>query len=162
VQAAAAVVDDELVVVGSQAVLAHVEAPPDEMIRSSEVDPYPRSRPDRAIEIDRNLGTARASTPPVGTTRMGSGRKTVAAPAGWEGRPVRFEAPPNPSALPDLTLAKLAAGRPHDLEFVEAAIRAELVEVDDLRRGVELMPPRNQEDACTRLEGLAARISRGG
>jgi hypothetical protein len=46
-QAAAAVVQDELVVVGSQAVLGTVEAPPAELLWSMEVDVYPRSNPAR-------------------------------------------------------------------------------------------------------------------
>ena len=37
-QAAANVVDDELVVVGSQAILGTTKAPPDELLRSMEVD----------------------------------------------------------------------------------------------------------------------------
>jgi hypothetical protein len=41
------VVQDELVVVGSQAVLGTVEAPPAELLRSMEVDVYPRSNPAR-------------------------------------------------------------------------------------------------------------------
>lgn len=51
-QAAAAVVNDELVLVGSQAVLGTVDSPPEELLRSIEVDVYPRSDPERAIEID--------------------------------------------------------------------------------------------------------------
>lgn len=51
-QAAANVVNDELVLVGSQAVLGTVDSPPEELLRSIEVDVYPRSDPERAIEID--------------------------------------------------------------------------------------------------------------
>jgi len=57
-------------------------------------------------------------------------------------------------------LAKLAAGRPHDLEFVEAAIRVTLVDVDGLRRGVDLMPGRARGDVHARLEGIAAKLTR--
>jgi hypothetical protein len=63
-------------------------------------------------------------------------------------------------SLPDLMLAKLAAGRPHDVEFVEEALRSELVDADDLRRGVDLMPKAHQAHVRTRLEGLAAKLTR--
>lgn len=57
IQAAAAIVDDELVVVGSQAILATVDDPPEALVRSTELDVYPKSDPARAIEIDRNTYT---------------------------------------------------------------------------------------------------------
>jgi hypothetical protein len=47
-------VKDELVVVGSQAILATIEDAPEELTRSTELDVYPRNDPERAIEIDRN------------------------------------------------------------------------------------------------------------
>jgi hypothetical protein len=46
--AAADVVNDELVVVGSQAVLALPGDLPEVMLRSHEVDLYPRNAPERA------------------------------------------------------------------------------------------------------------------
>lgn len=171
-QAAAAVVAEELVVVGSQAVLAHVEEPPEEMVRSMEVDLYPRQDPDRAIEIDRNLGDGSRFHETHGYYAHGVGPETITAPAGWEDRLVRFEAPPLRArdgtavayclSLDDLILAKLAAGRPHDLEFVEAAIRVALVDVDGLRLGVDLMPERSRGDVRTRLEGVVAKLTRPG
>ena len=56
VRAAAAVVDDELIIVGSQAILAQHPLAPDEMVVSEELDVYPRSNPARAIEIEAALG----------------------------------------------------------------------------------------------------------
>jgi hypothetical protein len=170
IQAAAAVVEDELVVVGSQAVLAHIERPPEAMVRSAEVDVYPRSDPDRAIEIDKHIGDSSRFHETHGYFAHGVGPETITAPAGWEGRLLRFEVPPirrkdrNAVAyclsLPDLMLAKLAAGRPHDVEFVEEALRSELVDAGDLRRGVDLMPKAHQAHVRTRLEGLAAKLTR--
>lgn len=170
IQAAAAVVEGELVVVGSQAVLAHVERPPAEMIRSAEVDLYPRNEPDRAIEIDRNLGDGSRFHETYGYYAHGVGPETISAPAGWQERLVRFEAPPIQRkdgtavayclSLPDLMLAKLSAGRTHDLEFVEAALRAALVQLDELEPGVGLMAQSRQAEVGERLRGLRAKLSR--
>jgi hypothetical protein len=48
IRAAADVVQDELVVVGSQAILAQFPDAPDALLRSAEVDLYPRGAPKRA------------------------------------------------------------------------------------------------------------------
>jgi len=45
----------------------------------------------------------------------------------------------------DLVLAKLAAGRPHDFTFVEDVIRFELVDVEQLQLGVDLMPSSHRD-----------------
>lgn len=52
IRAAAAIVADEIVVVGSQAVLAQNPDAPNSLLRSSEVDVFPRNEPERADEID--------------------------------------------------------------------------------------------------------------
>src|SRR5947208_16586948 len=52
VKAAADIVNDELVVVGSQAVLGQFPEASDELLQSMEVHVFPRTDPARAIEID--------------------------------------------------------------------------------------------------------------
>ena len=149
-QAAAAVVQDELVVVGSQAVLGTVDAPPPELLRSMEVGVYPRSKPERAVEIDGAIGEGSRFHETYGYYAHGVGPETITAPVGWESRLQTLELVPIRRAggqtivwclsLPDLMLAKLAAGRPHDITFVEEALNGRLVTVDELRLGVDLMP----------------------
>jgi hypothetical protein len=51
IRAAARIVDDELVVIGSQAVLAQYPDAPAALLVSLEVDLYPRNHPDPADEI---------------------------------------------------------------------------------------------------------------
>ena len=63
-------------------------------------------------------------------------------------------------SLPDLMLAKLAAGRPHDVTFVEEALAAKLLTVDELRRGIDLMPESSRVDVARWLDGLEAKLSR--
>jgi hypothetical protein len=169
-QAAAAVVHDELVLVGSQAVLGTVEAPPAALLRSMEVDVYPRSNPERAVEIDSAIGEGSRFHETYGYYAHGVGPETITAPASWESRLQRLELAPIRRAsgqtivwclsLPDLMLAKLAAGRPHDITFVEEALNARLVTVDDLRLGVDLMPESSRADVTRWLDGLETKLSR--
>jgi hypothetical protein len=48
-------------------------------------------------------------------------------------------------------LAKLAAGRSHDLEFVEEALQAKLVDPNQLRLGLELIPDSHRDLTRERL-----------
>lgn len=163
-QAAAAIVNDELVVVGSQSILGSVETAPEELLRSIEVDVYPRTDPERAIEIDGAIGEGSRFHETYGYYAHGVGPETITAPAGWEERLRKLALPPIRLAsgtpivwclsLPDLMLAKLAAGRLHDTPFVEAALDAKLVTIEELRLGIDLMPPASREGVTRRLEGL--------
>jgi hypothetical protein len=56
IRAAAEVTGDEIVVIGSQAVLSQFPDAPEELLRSLEADVYPKNDPERAIEIDGALG----------------------------------------------------------------------------------------------------------
>jgi hypothetical protein len=170
IKAAAAVVDDELVVVGSQAVLAHDPNPPAAILTSMELDVYPRNQPERADEIDGSLGDGSRFHETYGYYAHGVGPETVIAPTGWEDRLVRLELPAIRRtdgsviawclSMDDLVLAKLAAGRAHDLEFAQEAIKAGLVDPDQLQLGVELMPTQHRDAVRERLAGIVARVGR--
>lgn len=168
IRAAAAIVDDELVVIGSQAVLGQYPEAPASLLKSLEVDLFPRSDPERADEIDGAIGDGSRFHETYAYYAHGVGPETAIAPAGWEDRLVRLEVPasgPKRDAavawcleVHDLVLAKLAAGRPHDIEFVEEAVRSSLVDVDRLQRGVELMPETHRQLTGERLLALFARL----
>ena len=172
IRAAAAVVDDELVVVGSQAILGTVADPPEPLVRSLEVDLYPKTHPDRAIEIDGALGDGSPFHEHYGYYAHAVGPETITAPTGWEERLEKLEFPAlrrkdGPAiawclSLPDLMLAKLAAGRTHDIEFVEAALTSGLTSPDELRLGVDLLPQDVRGVVRERADGLIAKVSRRG
>jgi Nucleotidyltransferase of unknown function (DUF6036) len=169
-RAAADVVRDELVVVGSQAILAGFPNAPPSLLRSQEVDVYPRSEPERAQEIDGAIGDGSMFHSTYGYYAHGVGPETIQAPAGWEERLERLDLPAIRKRdstivawcleVHDLVLAKLAAGRAHDLAFARDAIREGLVDVDMLRRGVELSPREVQRLVEERLEGTVAQVER--
>ncbi|HKI92744.1 MAG TPA: hypothetical protein VJ986_10635 [Gaiellaceae bacterium] len=56
VRAAAAIVEDEIVVIGSQAAHGQFAVLPDTLLVSRELDVYPLSAPERAAEIDGAIG----------------------------------------------------------------------------------------------------------
>lgn len=70
VKAAADVADDlEIVVVGSQAILAQYPNAPAALLVSMEADLYPRNAPERAIDIDGAIGRDRSSQRRTAITR---------------------------------------------------------------------------------------------
>lgn len=172
IRAAAEIVDDDLIVIGSQAILAQHPDAPDELLRSSEVDLYPRNDPARAEEIDGAIGDGSRFHATFNYYAHGVGPETATAPAGWETRLIKIELVPRkggdrrPTAwcleVHDLILAKLARGSSPDMEFAEGAIRAGIADRDQLVLGVDLIPEGHRELTRTRLTALLARIEASG
>ena len=153
--------DPEIVVVGSQAILGqHPDAPPSLLV-SIEADVYPRNHPDRADAIDGAIGDGSRFHETYGYYAHGVGPETPIAPAGWEERlvPIGLTAiRPRGGTVTawcmdahDLVLAKLAAGRAHDMRFAEDVLRFGLVDREQLRLGVDLMPATHRELVGDRL-----------
>jgi hypothetical protein len=168
VRAAADIAEDDIVVIGSQAVLAQYPDAPDSLLTSLEVDLYPRTDPERANQIDGAIGDGSRFHETYAYYAHGVGPETAVAPAGWEERLIRVEISVSGRRPPvvawcleiyDLVLAKLAAGRPHDLIFVEEAIRSLSLDLQRLELGTELMPDSHREVTRARLRSLLARLS---
>ena len=76
--------DDELVIVGSQAILGQFPDVPQEMLVSREADIYPKNHPERADRSTAAWAMAPTSTPRSVTTPTGSARRPPRLrPAGW-------------------------------------------------------------------------------
>lgn len=135
--------DDELVVLGSQALLGEHPDAPEEVLVSRELDLYPRNFPERADLIDGSIGEGSPFEQTYGYFAHGVGPETAVLPAGWEGRliPVRNENTRYATGWciekHDLVLAKLVAGREKDLEFWQALRQAGLVSREVLRARIE-------------------------
>lgn len=170
IRAAAAVADDDIVVIGSQAILGGLPSAPDVLLRSQEADVYPRSHPERAETIDGALGDGSQFQTAFGYYAHGVGPETAKAPAGWEQRlvPVRVPRTPRDETLVtgwcmepnDVVLAKCAAGRERDWEFARDAIRHGVVDPDELLRRVPDLPvPAKQREHIARLlRGIVAEL----
>lgn len=168
--AAAASGDDELVVVGSQAILGPFPEAPASMLVSREADIYPRNHPERGDEIEGTLGDGSYFDATFGYYAHAVGPETAKAPSGWEQRLVAIRNENTGGAtgwclgVHDLLLSKCVAGRERDWEFVEEALRHGLADPTDLRTRVGDLPlDRKQVEAVRRMvDGVIARaVSKG-
>jgi hypothetical protein len=131
--------DDELVVIGSQAILGQFPDAPAELLVSNEADLYPRHFPERADLIDGTIGELSPFHDTFGYYAQGVGPTTATLPRGWEERlvPIRNENTRGATGLclevHDLIVSKLVPWREKDERFVEAAVRHGLVEARTLR-----------------------------
>lgn len=137
----------EIIVVGSQALLATRPDAPEELLRSMEVDCYPLDDPAKADLLDGSIGELSPFHETFGYYAHGVGPETAALPAGWRGRAVRLESENTGGAVglclspADLAVSKLLAGREKDVEFVRQMLRARIVTEAALRSlATELNP----------------------
>jgi hypothetical protein len=85
--------DPDIVVVGSQAVLAQFPEAPAVLLASMEADVYPRHRPELSIQVDGAIGERSLFHETFGYYAHGVDETTATLPAGWEERlvPIRNE-----------------------------------------------------------------------
>ena len=134
--------DDEIIVIGSQAILGQFPHAPPELLVSNEADVYPRNREDRADLID--IGELSPFHDTYGYYAQGVGPTTAVLPRDWESRlvPIRNENTRGATGLclevHDLLVSKLVAGREKDITFARVAIARGLVDVEILRQRIAL------------------------
>lgn len=154
IRAAATVADDdEIVVIGSQAILGQFPDAPPELLRSMEADVWPRNHPERWEVVDGTLGELSPFHETFGYYAQGVGPETATLPEGWEQRLVRVQSPRTRGAVGlclevhDLVISKYAALREKDVEFVQAAIRHGLVDRRQLleRLAVTALSPERRD-----------------
>lgn len=122
--------EEYIYVIGSNALLATIEQPNDEIFtRSREADIIPGSNDVRkADRIDFVLGELSAFDNEFHYYAQGLTLETpLTAPSGWEARTVRLPVSREVTGLcmepHDLALSKYGAGRPKDLEFTRALVK---------------------------------------
>ena len=124
IRAAGAIADaPQIVVIGSQAVLAQFPDAPAALLASMEADVYPRLRPERAELIDGAIGEGSRFHETFGYYAQGVGPETATLPRGWEGRLISVKNA-NTNGIEglclevhDLAISKYVAGREKDVEF---------------------------------------------
>ena len=167
IRAAAAVSgDDEIVVIGSQAILGQHPEAPASLLVSREADVYARNRPELGDEIDGSLGDGSYFDATYGYYAHAVGPETACAPAGWEDRLIAIRSENTGGAtgwcleVHDLVLSKCVAGRDRDREFAETVLRHGLADPGELRRRVGDLPlPDERLDVVRRMvDGLIGRM----
>ena len=124
IRAAAAITkQDNLVIIGSQAILGQHPDAPEELLVSMEADIYAPDAPERSDYIDGALGPDTLFDKTHGYHADGVSRSTASLPAGWNERLIPICNPNTNGAtgwcieIHDIAVAKYAAGRPKDLRY---------------------------------------------
>lgn len=120
---------DDLIIIGSQAILGAVPDAPAELLVSREVDLYPTAAPEKAVLVDAAIGEGSLFDEEFGYYAHGVGPETATLPACWRERLVPV-CNPNTRGVTgrclhpvDLAVSKLMAGRDKDLAFVRVLLR---------------------------------------
>lgn len=141
--------DDELIVVGSQAVLGQFPDAPPALLVSEEADVFPKNKPERADLIDGTIGELSPFHETFGYYAHGVSEETAVLPDGWKDRLVPLYSDNTRGAtgwcleIHDLVISKLVAGREKDLDYAQEAARHGLLYEKALRdrlAGTHLLP----------------------
>ena len=136
--AATIAADDELIIVGSQSVLAQFPDAPEEMLRSDEADVYPKNKPERWELIDGAIGELSLFHDTFGYYAQGVEEGVATLPRGWKDRLIPLSTPATRGAtgfcleLHDLLISKYVANREKDRRYCRAAANAGLAQRDIL------------------------------
>jgi uncharacterized nucleotidyltransferase DUF6036 len=164
--AARAAAEREFFIIGSQAVHAHCKRPPAEVLLSQECDLYPRTRPQAAELLDRELGRNSAFARKHGFYVDVVAPEIASLPQGWEKRMKPFRVGRITAfclEIHDLLASKLAAGRLKDLELAGAILKLRLAKVPTLRaRLAKLLPISVSEQALSFLTIVLREVRRRG
>jgi len=162
IRAAATIADDdEIVIIGSQAILGGFPEAPEELLRSMEADVWPRNHPERWELIDGSIGELSPFHETFGYYAQGVGPETAVLPEGWQDRLVRIQSSRTRGAVGlclevhDLVISKYVAAREKDMEFVRAVIRHDLVTQDTLQSRLEATPI--DDSARTKIRSFISR-----
>lgn len=159
IRAACQIADDDVVVVGSQAILGQFPDAPAGLLVSNEADVFPGKHPERSDLIDGSIGEGSPFHETYGYYAQGVGPETAILPAGWKERlvPVRQAAGTGWCLeVHDLLLAKAAAGREKDLAFLGEALSHGLASRQTLVERCDALPLPAEARERVRRRVLAA------
>jgi hypothetical protein len=135
IRAAATVADDdELIIIGSQAVLGQFPDAPEELCFSNEADVFPKNKTERWELIDGTLGELSPFHETFGYYAQGVEEGTAVLPSGWKQRLVPIHGPGTRGAtglcleIHDLAVSKYVANREKDRRYVQACIKHHMLE----------------------------------
>jgi len=139
--------DDEVLVIGSQAIHASIDYKLDEAERSIEVDVSSLNDPDgsKADLIDGSIGELSVFQETYGYYAQGVTPQTATLADGWRDRLIPYLTPGTNGVTAlclephDLWISKAVAGRPKDKEYCRALIDRNLVEVKTLHQRLEMI-----------------------
>ena len=161
IRAAGAIAEvDELIVIGSQAILASLPEAPEELLASREADLYPAEEPDKAILIDGSIGEGSLFDEQFKYYAHGVGPETATLPEGWRDRlvPIQNEHTGSVKALclhpVDIAASKLVAGRDKDIAYVKVMLNCGILLAAELTDAVAKLPGEKRMLAQQRSAGM--------
>ena len=126
--------DNEIIIIGSQAILGQFPNAPVRLLMSMEADIYPKNNPEKADKVDGAIGEGSSFHELHGYYAQGVGEKTAVLPRDWESRLVAVNNE-NTNGVTgycleahDLAISKIIAQRPKDAEFVQELVRHDMIE----------------------------------
>lgn len=157
--------EDEFFLIGSQAVHAACRRPPAEVLLSLECDVYPKSHPESAGLLDRELGRSSTFAARHGFYVDVVDPEIATLPGGWRLRLVPLRAGRVTAfclEVHDLVASKLAAGRLKDFEFVGALLHRGLADPGIVRRRItRIRPADRRPELRLRLRLLLEELADG-
>ena len=148
--------DNEIIIIGSQAILGQFPNAPVQLLLSMEADVYPKNHPDKADKIDGAIGEGSSFHEMNGYYAQAVGKKTALLPVDWESRLVAVSNENTNGVtgycleVHDLAISKLIAMRPKDLEFLQELVRHSMIDKKTMLRRLKQ----------TDLENSVRRIAR--
>ena len=152
IRAAGSILDDnQVLVIGSQAIHASIDYKLEEAERSIEVDVSSLNDLDgsKADLIDGSIGELSIFQETFGYYAQGVTPQTATLPDGWRERLIPYLTPGTNGVTAlclephDLWISKAVAGRPKDKEFCRALIERNLVEVKILHQRLDMIASLN-------------------
>lgn len=137
---------DEIVVVGSQAILGACPEAPASLLRSMEADVFTLRDPKDADLVDGSIGEGSPFHETFGYYAQGVWLETAVLPSGWRERLVEIRNENTRQIAGrclephDLAVSKLVAGREKDLEFLTELVRHRLVDPDQVLDRLGTLP----------------------
>jgi len=144
---------EEIIVIGSQAILAAHPDSPSALLVSAEADLFTFRDPHDADLIDGSIGEGSPFHETFGYYAQGVWEDTAILPAGWRERLIRIqnENTRNITALclepHDLAVSKLVAGREKDREFILEMHRHRMLNESLIMERIALLPMED-DDRC--------------
>jgi hypothetical protein len=168
IRAAADIADaEDIVVIGSQAILGQFPNAPASMRVSAEADVYPLHHPERADLIDGSIGELSPFHNTYGYYAQGVSETTADLPRGWKERLIVVQNENTRGArglcleVHDLLAAKSLAGREKDIDFLTEAAAHGLADEDELLARLALVnaSPEKVESAKALVRRVFLRAS---
>lgn len=173
IRAAGAILGErDLIVIGSQAILASFREGelPAPVSRSVEADIVPLDDADgrKSDVVDGAIGEGSPFHELFGVYAHGVGVRTAVLPTGWEQRLIAYENENTNGFVGwclephDLVVSKLVAGRPQDVDYCRALFARRLVDADTVLERLDLLDGTDPRTGSARAAAEALRAHAAG